>query len=91
MGILAWCLVMETRPDEAYMNQWYSTLSDPGKECPVDGLMETAEKPLFEVANDCKELDARWDYNFKGKVKPKRGYKGAFEGKGFIELARYVS
>lgn len=82
------CLLVElTYPSNDYLEQWYSTLSDSRHECPVTSILTSANSDapeIYTVAKDCSEPDARWDYNFISKIKPKKG--GVFEGKGRISV-----
>ena len=84
-----------TNPDENFLVQWYSLMSNPQQECSLDAKSfngddneQLTAAPVFETAKDCSEVEARWDYNFKSKVKVKKS--GVFEGKGYISLPKKV-
>ena len=84
LWILLPVLIGITNPSNDYLEQWYATMSDSRHECPVTSILDSANldaPEIYTIAKDCSERDARWDYSFLSKVKPKTG---VFEGKGRI-------
>ena len=89
-SLLVMGFVTHTAPEENYLDNWFAQMSDSRHECPVvpvtDEVLEHST-PIFKIAGDCSEVDARWDYSFVSKIKVKNG---VFEGKGRLAMPKRV-
>ena len=70
------------------LKEWFKLISNPAENCHgklSDVDLESAT-PILEIANDCNEENARWDYNYHSKKKTKRG---VFEGQSKLSFPQW--
>lgn len=93
VSVIVFLLVKVVLPENDFGYEWFSKVSDPKIQCSDSEPKENEQidpnaQEIFTVAKDCKEVDARWDYNFKSKSKVKKN--GEFNGFGSISMAENV-
>ncbi|TRY64354.1 hypothetical protein TCAL_03641 [Tigriopus californicus] len=93
-SVIFFISVKTVLPEDDFASEWFSKVSDPKFQCSASSYEDTepSDDPnvqeIYKIAKDCKELDARWDYNFKSKSKVKKN--GMFEGVASISMAENV-